>query len=70
MQKLGLGSVQFGQAYGVSNTHGQVAPDVARAILTRAAQAGVAWLDTAANYGDAEETLGQLDTRAYTYFGT
>ena len=39
--KLGLGTVQFGQAYGVSNKHGQVPQDEARAILVRAAQAGV-----------------------------
>lgn len=39
--KLGLGTVQFGQAYGVSNKHGQVPRSEARAILARAAQAGV-----------------------------
>jgi len=59
-RRLGLGTVQFGQAYGVSNTRGRVpAADVA-AILTRAAGAGVGVLDTAANYGEAEQTLGAL----------
>ena len=47
--KLGLGTVQFGQAYGVSNTRGQVSTQEAGAILSRAAQAGVQVLDTAAN---------------------
>ena len=47
--KLGLGTVQFGQAYGVSNRRGQVTTDDAGAILARAAQAGVRVLDTAAN---------------------
>jgi aryl-alcohol dehydrogenase-like predicted oxidoreductase len=65
MQKLGLGTVQFGQAYGVSNTRGQVDPDVASAILARAAQAGVSWLDTAANYGEAETVLSALDTKPF-----
>lgn len=59
--KLGLGTVQFGQAYGVSNTSGQVSPDDARAILRRAAEGGVTVLDTAANYGEAERVLAALD---------
>jgi aryl-alcohol dehydrogenase-like predicted oxidoreductase len=60
--KIGLGTVQFGQAYGVSNTHGQVSPDEAARILSRAAQAGAMVLDTAANYGAAEAVLAELDT--------
>jgi aryl-alcohol dehydrogenase-like predicted oxidoreductase len=63
--KLGLGTVQFGQAYGVSNTHGQVSPDEAAAILTRAARGGIDVLDTAANYGQAESVLATLDTRSF-----
>jgi aryl-alcohol dehydrogenase-like predicted oxidoreductase len=63
--KLGLGTVQFGQAYGVSNTRGQVTPDDARAILDRAAQACVHVLDTAANYGEAENVLAELDTTPF-----
>lgn len=59
--KLGLGTVQFGQAYGVSNTRGQVSAKEAGAILTRAAQAGVKVLDTAANYGESEAVLARHD---------
>ena len=65
MRKLGLGTVQFGQAYGVSNTSGQVSASAAAAILQLAAQAGVAVLDTAANYGEAEMVLSGLDTSAF-----
>jgi aryl-alcohol dehydrogenase-like predicted oxidoreductase len=61
MSKLGLGTVQFGQAYGVSNARGQVPAEEARAILSRAAAAGVRVLDTAANYGEAEKVLGAID---------
>ena len=57
--KLGLGTVQFGQAYGVSNTRGQVSGEDVAAILARAAQAGVTVLDTAANYGEAEAVLAR-----------
>ena len=63
--KLGLGTVQFGQAYGVSNRRGQVTTDDAGAILARAAQAGVRVLDTAANYGEAESVLAKLDTAPF-----
>jgi aryl-alcohol dehydrogenase-like predicted oxidoreductase len=57
--KLGLGTVQFGQAYGVSNRRGQVSEEEVTAILARAAQAGVGILDTAANYGEAEAVLAR-----------
>jgi aryl-alcohol dehydrogenase-like predicted oxidoreductase len=64
-EKLGLGTVQFGQAYGVSNRRGQVPLDEAAAILARAAEAGIGLLDTAANYGEAEAQLGRLDTSPF-----
>lgn len=63
--RLGIGTVQFGQAYGVSNLRGQVPLAEARTILARAARAGVGLLDTAANYGDAEQVLAQADTSAF-----
>ena len=64
-RRLGNGTVQFGQAYGISNRRGQVAVGEARTILARAARAGVGLLDTAANYGQAEEVLSGLDTSAF-----
>src|SRR5471032_2077992 len=65
LEKLGLGTVQFGQAYGVSNQRGQVPKEEAAAILERAAKAGVRLLDTAANYGEAESILAALDTSSF-----
>ncbi|HEX2759654.1 MAG TPA: aldo/keto reductase, partial [Rhizomicrobium sp.] len=65
MTRLGLGTVQFGQAYGVSNSRGQVSGLEAQAILARAAQAGIRLLDTAANYGEAEQVLAALDTAPF-----
>jgi aryl-alcohol dehydrogenase-like predicted oxidoreductase len=57
--RIGLGTVQFGIDYGVSNTSGKVpAPEVS-AILTTASEAGIKILDTAASYGFAEEALGR-----------
>jgi aryl-alcohol dehydrogenase-like predicted oxidoreductase len=65
MNKLGLGTVQFGQAYGVSNTRGQVPTAEAAAILQRATESGITLLDTAANYGSAENILAGLDTAPF-----
>ncbi len=60
LSRLGLGTVQFGQAYGISNAGGRVPRDAVAAILRRAAAAGMRTLDTAAGYGDAEAVLGGL----------
>ena len=65
LEKLGLGTVQFGQSYGISNRHGQVSPQEAAAILAGALKAGIRLLDTAANYGEAEAVLARLDTAAF-----
>jgi aryl-alcohol dehydrogenase-like predicted oxidoreductase len=56
--KLALGTVQFGLAYGIANSQGQVGQDEARAILSMARAAGMDTLDTAVNYGTSEECLG------------
>lgn len=58
--KLGLGTVQFGMEYGVTNRDGQVSSGEAGRILALAAGAGVRVLDTAPSYGDSEEVLGRL----------
>jgi aryl-alcohol dehydrogenase-like predicted oxidoreductase len=58
--KLGLGTVQFGLAYGVTNPRGQVARADVAAILAAALAAGVDLLDTAAAYGESEAVLGAL----------
>jgi hypothetical protein len=64
-RRLGLGTVQFGQAYGVSNRRGQVPAADVRVILARAARAGICLLDTAANYGEAEQVLSEMDTSSF-----
>lgn len=56
--KLGLGTVQFGLNYGVSNVRGQVTPEKAEEMLALAADGGISLLDTAAAYGNSEAVLG------------
>jgi len=58
--KLGLGTVQFGMRYGVSNRMGQTPGQEAGRILAYAAEHGVRVLDTAAIYGESEEVLGRM----------
>lgn len=58
--KLALGGAQFGLAYGVANTSGQVALQDASQILQIAYAHGVRVMDTAIAYGESEKTLGQV----------
>jgi len=60
MNKLALGTVQFGLDYGILNTGGQVRPDEARRILKFAKESGIDTLDTASGYGDSEKVLGDI----------
>ncbi|HMO61130.1 MAG TPA: aldo/keto reductase [Ferruginibacter sp.] len=64
--KLGLGTVQFGLKYGISNTSGQTtAPEVSR-ILQYAATQGITVIDTASAYGNAEAVLGENDLSSFS----
>ena len=60
MGELGLGSVQFGQAYGVTRVEPRPARAAVAKILARAASHGIRVVDTAPSYGDAETRLGAL----------
>lgn len=60
VQRLALGTAQFGLAYGINNNNGQPTPAVVEAILVEAAAAGITLLDTAAAYGDSELRLGSV----------
>ncbi len=62
--RIALGTVQFGLAYGISNQSGRTPLKEVAAILDYARTAGIAMLDTAAAYGDAEAVLAKLDARA------
>jgi aryl-alcohol dehydrogenase-like predicted oxidoreductase len=57
--KIGLGTVQFGLDYGVSNKSGKTTADEAIGVLEAAAQHGIRVIDTATLYGDSEEVLGK-----------
>lgn len=58
--RIALGTVQFGQRYGIANRQGQVSREEAAAIVHGARAAGVDTLDTAVDYGDSESRLGEI----------
>ena len=59
MNKLGLGTVQWGMRYGLANHNGVTSPEAVTAILNEAKHHGISALDTASLYGESESVLGQ-----------
>lgn len=64
-KKIGLGTVQFGLPYGISNSRGQTSPYEVKNILYRAKQHEIDVLDSASAYGNAEEVLGKNDLQEF-----
>ena len=60
LDKISLGTVQFGLEYGINNTKGQTKKDEVSKILKRCKEVGIKHIDTAAAYGSAEEVLGEV----------
>jgi aryl-alcohol dehydrogenase-like predicted oxidoreductase len=58
--KIGLGTVQFGIPYGVSNIMGQTPKNEVALILKLAEENNISLIDTASAYGEAETVLGSL----------
>lgn len=58
-RKLGIGTVQFGFNYGISNAYGQTSQAEAASILNYAKEKEIKILDTAAVYGTSETVLGK-----------
>lgn len=57
--RMGLGTVQFGLDYGISNTAGRPGDTEISAIMARAAEVGFGYIDTAPGYGEAEQLVGK-----------
>lgn len=64
--RIGLGTVQFGLDYGISNQQGKTPPVEVAKTIAKAASLGIRYIDTAASYGTSESAIGlcgvQLDT--------
>ena len=59
MNKIVLGTVQFGVNYGINNTSGQVSLEEVCKILRIAEEKGIKTLDTSSGYGASEIVLGK-----------
>ena len=59
VERLALGTAQFGLAYGINNTAGRPTDATVHEILRTARAAGLTLLDTATGYGDSESRLGE-----------
>ena len=56
--KLIIGTAQFGMSYGIANSDGRVNDNEIAAILDLAGENGIDTLDTARDYGNSEEAIG------------
>jgi aryl-alcohol dehydrogenase-like predicted oxidoreductase len=63
--KIGLGTVQFGLDYGISNKSGKTNSDEVSKILEYALKQWIDTLDTASAYGEAEKILGENDLSGF-----
>lgn len=60
--KLVLGTAQLGLDYGIKNTSGQVAPNVAKQLIESCISNGINYIDTASAYGNSEEVIGNVQS--------
>lgn len=65
VNKIGIGTVQFGLNYGISNKNGKTNNFEIEQILNTAGQKGVNCIDTASAYGNAEERIGEFDLNPF-----
>lgn len=61
ISKIGLGTVQFGLPYGITNKNGKTPEKDVKLILNYAKEVGIDVLDTASCYGTSEKVLGKND---------
>lgn len=60
VQRIALGTAQFGLNYGIANKQGQISTEHAKTILQISHRSGINTLDTAIAYGNSEVCLGKI----------
>jgi aryl-alcohol dehydrogenase-like predicted oxidoreductase len=60
INEIGLGTVQFGMDYGISNARGKIPTEEVFEILRKAREYGIEILDTASEYGSSEQVIGEF----------
>ena len=65
INRIGLGTVQFGMDYGISNLSGQTPIESVNEILQFASRNKIIMVDTAHSYGNSEQVIGLSAHRQY-----
>lgn len=65
MNRLALGTVQFGSNYGIANQSGQVPRIEAESMMKLALKSGINMIDTAISYGESEVLLGKIGVNSF-----
>lgn len=65
VNRIALGTVQFGLPYGIANQIGQVTTSEASLMLAYAASCGISVIDTAITYGESEACLGTVGVKKF-----
>lgn len=60
IDKIILGTVQFGLDYGINNSNGKISSEESLRILKYAYESGIKVLDTSEKYGNAHEIIGRF----------
>ena len=68
INKIILGTVQFGLEYGINNRSGKPSKETVNTILDFAFENGIRLLDTAEAYGDAQEVIGAYHRQSNNKF--
>ena len=64
-EKLSVGTAQFGMDYGIANQNGKVPLEEATKIVSTARDKNVKALDTAKDYGNCENVLGNIGVNGF-----
>ena len=67
MNKLALGTVQFGLKYGIANKIGQIRFEDVKKILQFARNVNIDLIDTAISYGDSEKVIGDVSIKDFKF---
>jgi aryl-alcohol dehydrogenase-like predicted oxidoreductase len=65
IEKIGLGSVQFGNHYGISNTVGKTSRNEVHEIIKFCREIKLTIIDTASAYGSSEKILGENNLNSF-----
>ena len=67
MNKIAIGTVQFGTDYGISNNNGQTTQHDVKKIFELAKKNNINTIDTAPLYGESESVIGSLIDKSYRW---